>query len=113
MSSSRWDATSTVAAVILACGLHSRQRWTATLDPRRAQVGNTAGAIDALQNRTADVNRDGRPDLVVTYSVAAARRVQSVSGPRSTLAFRYGARDGTAWLVSDISRLGSPYVSGG
>jgi len=83
-----------------------------TIDPKLAQVGNTSGVIDALQNRTADVNGDGRPDLVVSYSVAAARRVQSVSGPKSPLAFRYGARDGTGWLVSDISKLGSPLVSG-
>jgi len=83
-----------------------------TIDSKVARVGNTSGVIDALQNRIADVNGDGKPDVVVTYSAAAARRVQSVSGPKTPLAFRYVTRDGTAWIVSDISKLGSPLVSG-
>ena len=81
---------------------------TRRIDPASAQVGRTAGVIDALRSRLADVSGDGVADLIVTYSVADARRVQAVSGDGNPLAFRYGIQGGSYFLVGDIFRLGRP-----
>src|SRR5262249_20458860 len=68
---------------------------SSTFDARRitpgtAQVGNTAGVINALRSRTADVTGDGKVDLILTYSAPDAQRLQAASGDGNPLAFRYG-----------------------
>jgi hypothetical protein len=53
----------------------------------------------------ADRNKDGLPDLTLTYPVAPAREVTAGGQP---LAFRYETSDGEGYLVADIFALGAP-----
>jgi len=78
------------------------------IDRTTAQIGSTAGVIDALSSRVTDLNRDALPDRVFVFPVAAARTLRAAPGDDHVLAFRYGIRGEAYWLVPDILRLGPP-----
>ena len=72
------------------------------------QVGNSTGTIDAQSVRAVDVNGDGLPDLVASFSVAAASQLRSKSASDDSLAFRYLDDRKDGFLVDNIFALGSP-----
>jgi hypothetical protein len=58
--------------------------------------------------RLLDATRDGRVDLVVRCAVPQAEALLAIAGGVQPLGLRYGAVEGTFYLVPDIFRLGPP-----
>ncbi|HEX5042337.1 MAG TPA: HYR domain-containing protein [Candidatus Polarisedimenticolaceae bacterium] len=77
------------------------------IDVRTIQAGNTAGVLDAIDYRRADVGCDGRTDLIVTFSADAVRDLQRLAKD-VPVAIRYEDLDGNGFLVLDLFDLGDP-----
>jgi hypothetical protein len=78
-----------------------------SIDVGKVQVGNTAGVLQALDRRRADVDCDGRADLIVTFSSEALHELQGLSRGLP-VAIRYEDLGGSGFLVLSLFDLGEP-----
>lgn len=89
----------------------------AELDVQRVYVGNTRGALRPEESAVSDVDGDGRKDLTLFYSIAAAVSLRdaspvgddiNLSAPHGPIGLHYQTSDEKDYLVRDIFRLGLP-----
>ncbi len=88
------------------------------LDTRRVYVGNIVGAIRPIERKVIDVNDDGRDDLGLYYSTAAALGLLRISddGGDDVIDFKniepigihYTTAKGKDYLVENIFEMGPP-----
>jgi len=94
-------------AMTFALTVMSTPEFDATL-MTSLQVGNSLGTIEPVSMRKEDVNCDGIPDVIASYSIAAATSLQGKAAPDDPLAFRYASEKTGGYLVPNIFLLGSP-----
>jgi len=76
-----------------------------TLNLGTLRLGATERTIAPVRIRIADVNCDGRRDLIVEYSKSGASALLPLTG---RLSFRYETAAGFGYVVPDIFQLGPP-----
>ncbi|MFO7654948.1 MAG: S8 family serine peptidase [Candidatus Krumholzibacteriia bacterium] len=85
----------------------------ADVDAQLAYVGNTAGVVQPVEYRLADVTGDGHEDLVLVYETAPTLEILARSdGQDGPLGLHYRTDRRTTYLVPDIQALGEPIASG-
>jgi len=80
----------------------------ATVDVKRAYVGNSQAAMRPSSTRMVDVTGDGVRDLALTYSTAGLEAMRPVASKRDPIGLHYRVGDGTDYLVQNIFGLGTP-----